>query len=287
MGASVNQGAWSHTPNQSKGRGRFKNTPPHSPTSPMTPMLSSVNEDPESLPSDKTLTQTESFARFSSKDSTLKNSDFDTDSLEGHGVNIEGTRTKGEVLISREQRETRLVLPPPPQNSNLVVNYPNPHSTTPLSPIWDQIQYFRAESETSTNSEYITSYIGKMTPLPDLLSPDFNKVTPGVEFGKKTTGADSGQGESSGSEHGEGGTSSESGEEGVGGEKDDCLRWKRGKLLGKGAYGKVWEGLLKSARMIAVKEVELDTDSLERAQAVSYVVVMWSGFFPTYPFSLP
>ena len=47
------------------------------------------------------------------------------------------------------------------------------------------------------------------------------------------------------------------------------LKWKRGRLLGKGAYGKVWEGLMDSAKMIAVKEVELDCESVERAQAVS------------------
>ena len=47
-----------------------------------------------------------------------------------------------------------------------------------------------------------------------------------------------------------------------------CLKWKKGRLLGKGAYGKVWEGLLDSAKMIAVKEVELDIIG-QRAQSVS------------------
>ena len=40
-------------------------------------------------------------------------------------------------------------------------------------------------------------------------------------------------------------------------------------MLGKGAYGKVWEGLLDSAQLIAVKEVELDFVNLEKAQSVS------------------
>ena len=53
----------------------------------------------------------------------------------------------------------------------------------------------------------------------------------------------------------------------------ESLRWKRGRLLGKGAYGKVWEGLLDSAKLIAVKEVELDFDNLEKAQSVSEGVV--------------
>ena len=47
-----------------------------------------------------------------------------------------------------------------------------------------------------------------------------------------------------------------------------CLQWKRGRLLGKGAFGKVWEGLLDSGKMIAVKEVELDIAG-QRAQSVS------------------
>ena len=50
----------------------------------------------------------------------------------------------------------------------------------------------------------------------------------------------------------------------------ESLKWKRGRLLGKGAYGKVWEGLMDSAKMIAVKEVELDVESMDRAQSVSY-----------------
>ena len=49
------------------------------------------------------------------------------------------------------------------------------------------------------------------------------------------------------------------------------LKWKRGRLLGKGAYGKVWEGLMDSAKMIAVKEVELDYDCAEKAQSVSHM----------------
>lgn len=45
------------------------------------------------------------------------------------------------------------------------------------------------------------------------------------------------------------------------------MRWKRGRLLGKGAYGKVWEGLMDSAKLIAVKEVELDPECPEKAQS--------------------
>lgn len=52
----------------------------------------------------------------------------------------------------------------------------------------------------------------------------------------------------------------------------ESLHWKRGRLLGKGAYGKVWEGLLDSAKLIAVKEVELDFVNLEKAQSVSDLI---------------
>ena len=75
---------------------------------------------------------------------------------------------------------------------------------------------------------------------------------------------DSGHGDSTDEERG--GSSSSSDAELQGGDTL-CLRWKRGKLLGKGAFGKVWEGLLDSARMVAVKEVELDCQS-QRAESV-------------------
>lgn len=51
----------------------------------------------------------------------------------------------------------------------------------------------------------------------------------------------------------------------------ESLRWKRGRIIGKGAYGKVWEGLMDSGKIIAVKEVELDYTSIEKAQSVSVV----------------
>ena len=82
-----------------------------------------------------------------------------------------------------------------------------------------------------------------------------------------------GHGESNDEDHGEGGSSQESGSEEEELEREgkadrECLKWKRGRLLGKGAYGKVWEGLMDSAKMIAVKEVEIDCENPERAQSV-------------------
>lgn len=214
-----------------------------------------------------------------SKDSsTLKSSDFEADSLEQEVIlfSTNSSATTPRHLPARGERPPHLngspaaqpptdpqrdagrLLPPPPQNPNLMVNYANPHSSTPLSPIWNQLG-FLSDTDASTNSEYITSYVGKLTPLPTVLSPDFsNKPLPPPAVCEPMKQDHSGREPSSG----------ESGEEGEGG-KDGCLRWKRGRLLGKGAYGKVWEGLLSSARMIAVKEVELDTDSLDRAQSVS------------------
>ena len=282
MGGAPKQegGAWSHT---SKGRGRYtKNTIP-SPTSPLAtkvPMgnkLSVLDELRES--SEKSLSNS---SQQSMGSSTLKSSDFEIDSLEqSQEVVLLSTsprhlQTKGEGSQSnsgeREGREAAgggggggLNLPLPPQNPNLMVNYANRHGNTPLSPIWNQIGYFQSDTDASTNSEFITSYIGDMTPLPTVLSPDFNnKPLPPPSAGGSCSDSnlDSGREPSSGESGGEG--------EGQGQGKDGCLKWKRGRLLGKGAYGKVWEGLLSSARMIAVKEVELDTDSLERAQSVSF-----------------
>ncbi len=257
------------------GSGKNSVVPPHSNMAAITSKLSIVSE--ESLGGGggaQTVSSTQ--LSYSSKESTLKNSeDFDPDSLEGRDSaststptpnGLKQNRTQGEattinvIPASAERRGEGPVLPPPPQTSNLVVNYADQTGSTPLSPIWNQFNYFRTESSTSTSSDFITSYIGKISPLPSVLSPDYRV--------NKRLGADSGHGESSDSERGSGTSSGESGGDDVGMATDSCLKWKRGRLLGKGAYGKVWEGLLHSARMIAVKEVELDTDSLERAQSV-------------------
>lgn len=274
-----------------KGHGRFlaANVAPKnafSPTSPgakAVPKLGILNEITES-PADKAHTGSSTHLSSGSKDSTLKNSDFEADSLEvdvtrqpsSHSKQRTETdlptssksskvRGRGEEAGTKTRgREEAMALPLPPHNSNLVVNYAEPEGSNPLSPIWNP--YFHTNSDTSTNSEYITSYIGKATPLPNVPSP--NSATAVT----KKLSADSGHGESSDSELEQlrGGSCSEEGEsDGADVRDGTCLKWKRGKLLGKGAYGKVWEGLLSSARMIAVKEVELDTASLERAQSVS------------------
>ena len=156
----------------------------------------------------------------------------------------------------------RMQQPMAAQSSNVVVNYAVQDGSNPLSPIWNQMQFLRTDSETSSNSEYITSYIGRLTPLPHVQAPD----PAGRKFG-----GDSGHGESTDEDNdGEssGGSGSEAEELREDEQTDNCLKWKRGRLLGKGAYGKVWEGLMNSAKMIAVKEVELDSESAERAQSV-------------------
>ena len=94
---------------------------------------------------------------------------------------------------------TMQVYPP----SNLVVNYAMQDNSNPLSPIWNQMQYFRTDSETSSNSEYITSYIENPTPVLRVQPPD--------PTGRKV-GADSGHGESTDEERGEGSGSASEGE---------------------------------------------------------------------------
>lgn len=281
---------------------------PTSPISKMLPQLSNINEDVEStLSLDKTLTK--SFAEMGSKDSTLKDSsrsDFETDSLERYGV--AGDAASIGTMIPSHTRSSSSpsgssgtipitgyiqtggnvrLLPPTPQephphhhhvpsqSSNLVVNYAVQDGSIPLSPIWNRMQFLRTDSETSSNSEYITSYIGRLTPLPHVQAPD---------PGSRKFGADSGHGEST-DEDQDGDSSSgsdcEGGEFHADEQADNCLKWKRGRLLGKGAYGKVWEGLMNSAKMIAVKEVELDSESAERAQSVGFAVHMNQPFSTT------
>jgi hypothetical protein len=262
----------------------------------MLPTLSNINEDNENGSFDKTLTKSFHDLAIGSKDSTLKDSshsDFETDSLERHGV-IGGDMSIGTIIPSHTHSHSPSAgggggpgavpvigyvqmlpsphhqqggpHPLPVHSSNLVVNYAVQDGSIPLSPIWNQMQFLRTDSETSSNSEYITSYIGRLTPLPHVHAPD-----PG---GSRKFGADSGHGESS-DEDKDGESSDGSGSEGDpeefqrAAEENNCLKWKRGRLLGKGAYGKVWEGLMNSAKMIAVKEVELDSESAERAQSVS------------------
>ena len=78
--------------------------------------------------------------------------------------------------------------------------------------------------------EYITSYIGSYTPFPHhLLSPD-------NETQRKVPGGDSGQGESDEEKHNS--TSSDSTVEEE--EQKEELKWKRGRMLGRGAFGKVY-----------------------------------------------
>lgn len=297
QGVGHKPGSHAHQP--VKGRGRLQplvlSVTPTSPiAAKMLPTLSNINEDNESGSLDKTLTKSFHDLGSTSKDSTLKassHSDFETDSLERHGV-IGGDLSVGTMIPSHTHSHSPLAAggggsggpgaipiigyvqmphhqqqggphPLPVHSSNLVVNYAVQDGSIPLSPIWNQMQFLRTDSETSSNSEYITSYIGRLT-LPHVQAPD-----PGAS---RKFGADSGHGESS-DEDQDGESSGGSGSEGEEfrreEEQDNCLKWKRGRLLGKGAYGKVWEGLMNSAKLIAVKEVELDSESAERAQSVS------------------
>lgn len=101
--------------------------------------------------------------------------------------------------------------------------------------------------------EYISSYIGAKTPFPHHLLSDSSPL-------KKPAG-DSGQGESEDDQRQQRvlySSESESEEVSI---DQGVLKWKRGRVLGKGAFGKVWEGLMDNAKLIAVKEIELDINS--------------------------
>ena len=109
-----------------------------------------------------------------------------------------------------------------------------------------------------------------MTPFPhDLISPDHT-------YSSKR-GGDSGQGESDEDRRHCSSDSSEEGEEEVPPANREVLRWKRGRVLGKGAFGKVCEGLMDNAKLIAVKEIELDMDTTREKAELVRVRWRWEG----------
>ena len=191
-----------------RGRGRLQPLSKviTSPVQPLAPSLSVLSE--KSIESAE-LTQCYHLDNLGSKDSTLKassTSDFETDSLErnhvGHIVTPSPhTATPSPVLVD----DSAKLFPPTPGTAhhqpNLVINYAVQDGTTTLSPIWNRMQRLFTESDSSSNSEYITSYIGRTTPSPRR-----------VECGGKRVGADSGQGESSDEEGSEDSDGSDSGD---------------------------------------------------------------------------
>ncbi len=157
--------------------------------------LSVVNEDAEISSSDKTLTQSKTSLCHTG--STLKassHSDFETDSLEAHGVNVAMTtsETRTATENARQAGVSVQVSPsfhsPPGQAlgpaSNLMVTYAMRDGSVPLSPIWNQMQYLRTDTETSSNSDYITSYVGLNSPLPHVRAPEPPNRRLGIDSGK-------------------------------------------------------------------------------------------------------
>ena len=47
----------------------------------------------------------------------------------------------------------------------------------------------------------------------------------------------------------------------------ETIQWKKGNMLGKGAFGTVWCGLTNAGELIAVKQIELNMNHMERAEA--------------------
>jgi hypothetical protein len=144
------------------------------------------------------------------------------------------------------------------QGNRININFPtsqknrNPQPLPPPPPLQPKLSVVVELSESSSDSDYIISALADgPSPLPGLRSNP--RAAPGLDSGHSTDE------ERVEEEEEEGGSSESSSEaESVGVDITRSLQWKRGRLLGKGAFGKVWEGLLDSAQMIAVKEVELD-----------------------------
>jgi hypothetical protein len=176
-------------------------------------------------------------------------------------LNIPPPDNKSSVpTLPEVAKATSIIAIPPPtpiKIGNIVINYPAiREGDSPLSPIW-YLQQQQSTDSDSGSPDYITSNLGRRTPIPKLRAP---------ESPSNRARQDSGQGESDSDKLCEESDDS-TGNEAIDMEANEVLKWKKGKLLGKGAYGKVWEGLLDSTRMIAVKEVELDVESQERAEA--------------------
>lgn len=175
---------------------------------PLGSSLSVVTEATESF--NRTLSATRSVQDLASssesKESTLKassHSAFETDSLDSDVAKATmklpsqtARQASGNPLPPAVDPTPDHALPP----ANLVISHAIQGLATPLSPIWNQMQYLRTDSETS-NTDYITSYIGRSTPLPRLHVPDHT--------GKHVSG-DSGQGESSDDVSGDSGSSEDS-----------------------------------------------------------------------------
>ncbi len=107
--------------------------------------------------------------------------------------------------------------------------------------------------------EYISSFIGAQTPFPhNLFSIDHNSTKRNIE--------DSGQGESD--EDKRQSTSDENSDIEEVPIDREVLRWKRGRILGRGAFGKVCEGLMDNAKLIAVKEIELYDGNSDKTKTV-------------------
>ncbi|KAK3102765.1 hypothetical protein FSP39_013768 [Pinctada imbricata] len=47
---------------------------------------------------------------------------------------------------------------------------------------------------------------------------------------------------------------------------EDTIQWKKGNVLGKGAFGTVWCGLTSEGQLIAVKQIELNTNDKDKAK---------------------
>nr|KAG5694620.1 hypothetical protein BaRGS_014715 [Batillaria attramentaria] len=49
-------------------------------------------------------------------------------------------------------------------------------------------------------------------------------------------------------------------------QEDETIQWKKGNVLGKGAFGTVWCGLTSEGELIAVKQIELNTADQRKAE---------------------
>ncbi len=200
-----------------KGRGRLvpltnkKSSPVQQPSSPLSMVTERTAESAEPTNSTTELHDSQDDSNNSTLKASVSGSEFDVDSLE------KSRNTPAEppvapiptpTILSPLEAQVLNLFPPTPgtahHQSNLVINYARQEGNVPLSPIWNRVP--STDVDSSSNSEFITSYIGQSTTP----SPREHGVC-----GVKRVGADSGQGESSSGEEGrsEGSDDTDSSEE--------------------------------------------------------------------------
>ena len=130
--------------------------PPSSLSLVVSPQLAVVSEASESSSSDKTITPSSLFGKeFPSSNPPEHSASDPAEGADEHSAsrNLFGTGSFRADSLESSVNHVQRVAKPPAQPSNLVVNYAlNNDGSRSLSPIWNQLQLMRSESESTSGS---------------------------------------------------------------------------------------------------------------------------------------